>query len=203
MSYRVDLRTPILLPDHRVFMARPGENSRHFSEFEEARAVGPIIPGLRLNRHIPIAEQEGLEYALYLAHHMKSTPRNDLEALFGEVQGQAPTLHATDDAHRRERFGPPAMRRQTRDQYLAILRGYFQRAKRGDLVVIPTKSYLDRSILAEFSGEPADVVYVELNYKGVQFEIPARPFRELCPILGDGVIRRRREFWFRRSAYRL
>ena len=27
--------------------------------------------------------------------------------------------------------------------------------------------------------------------------------RELCPILGDGVIRRRREFWFRRSAYRL
>ena len=26
---------------------------------------------------------------------------------------------------------------------------------------------------------------------------------ELCPILGDGVIRRRREFWFRRSAYRL
>ena len=27
--------------------------------------------------------------------------------------------------------------------------------------------------------------------------------KELCPILGDGVIRRRREFWFRRSAYRL
>ena len=26
---------------------------------------------------------------------------------------------------------------------------------------------------------------------------------ELCPILCDGVIRRRREFWFRRSAYRL
>ena len=26
---------------------------------------------------------------------------------------------------------------------------------------------------------------------------------ELCPILGDGVIRRRREFWFRRFAYRL
>ena len=26
---------------------------------------------------------------------------------------------------------------------------------------------------------------------------------ELCPILVDGVIRRRREFWFRRSAYRL
>ena len=26
---------------------------------------------------------------------------------------------------------------------------------------------------------------------------------ELCPILGDGVIRRRREFWFRRPAYRL
>ena len=26
---------------------------------------------------------------------------------------------------------------------------------------------------------------------------------ELCPILGDGVIKRRREFWFRRSAYRL
>ena len=29
-----------------------------------------------------------------------------------------------------------------------------------------------------------------------------RQRNELCPILGDGVIRRRREFWFRRSAYR-
>ena len=43
----------------------------------------------------------------------------------------------------------------------------------------------------------------------MQIRAPLRPnwfeplVSELCPILGDGVIRRRREFWFRRSAYRL
>ena len=43
---------------------------------------------------------------------------------------------------------------------------------------------------------------VKAHAAQVRFRTDPAP-EELCPILGDGVIRRRREFWFRRPAYRL
>ena len=58
---------------------------------------------------------------------------------------------------------------------------------------------------AELARMEASAVFTEaLRTLGtIELATAVPRYRELCPILGDGVIRRRREFWFRRSAYRL
>ena len=183
MTFRVDLRTPILTAQHKAYMARPGEASSYLPQFEAERAIGPIFPGLQLRPGIPIDAQEGIENALTWAHEVKSATRAEIGRRFRnqrDVVIRARHLQEIFEAREWQReFAPPGMRPGTRQQYRAILKGYFERAQKGDLVVIPSQSYLEESLLAEFVGGPNDIVYMPLTHKGVTWEIPARRFRLL------------------------
>ena len=183
MTLRVDLRTPILTAQHKAYMARPGEASSYLPQFEAQGAIGPIFPGLQLRPGIPIDAQEGIENALTWAHLVKSETKGEIGRRFQEQHNviiRARHLQETFEAREwRREIAPPGMRPGTSRQYRAILKGYFERAQKGDLVVIPSQSYLEESLLAEFVGGPNDIVYMPLTHKGFTWEIPARRFRLL------------------------
>ena len=183
MTFRVDLRTPILTAQHNAFMARPGKASSYLPQFEEEKAIGPIFPGLQLRPGTPIDDQEGIENALTWAHLMKTATTAEIDRRFrnqSNVVIRARHLQENFEAREWHRdFASPGMRPGTRQQYRAILKGYFERAQKGDLVVIPSQSYLEESLLAEFTGGPNDIVYMPLMHKGFTWEIPARRFRLL------------------------
>ena len=144
-------------------------------------AIGPIFPGLQLQRGMPIEDQEDEIYAsLRFAHWIKSALTGEIHRYFPEENRRfinAQTLRDSPEiegliAHR-------GMLRGTYQQYIAILKGYFERAQEGDLIIIPSRSYLEESLLAEFVDGPEYIEYIRLRHKGLLCQIPARRFRPI------------------------
>ena len=77
----------------------------------------------------------------------------------------------------------PYVRQDTAAQFQAILRGYFERARKGDLVLIPPSAWQADAILAEFSTGRRTHKIIELPYfQDNVVDIPARSFREITTI---------------------
>ncbi len=67
-------------------------------------------------------------------------------------------------------------------QYISILKGYFERAQKGDLVVIPPSGYSKDVILAEFIDDPKDFSFVSFPDRYGSFPIPVRRYKTLATV---------------------
>ena len=65
-------------------------------------------------------------------------------------------------------------------QFVKILKGYFEIAKKGDLALVPPSAWKSDALLIEFSTDPHDFIYREVPYgKDYLVDMPVRRFREI------------------------
>ncbi len=162
----VDIRTRVLPADHGVFIARPGAESRLFDDFMGARAVGAELPGVELVPGIPVREQPNLDAMLRRAVAVRAWARKPKDTVFPSRDLSAYLEGPTPKG---------------RPNYITILEGYFQAARKGDLVVVPPQAYRDHAVLAEFADDPGTITYVQ-SRRFPGFSLPARNIRSLTRV---------------------
>lgn len=165
MGIHVDMRVRIIPDNHGVYLARPGEEYGLYEDFMDASAIGPEFPGMEIDRTIPILEQPNLDNNIKMARAIKEWVIN------GKRPNQLPSPNPSDHSDRRRSKGWP--------NYHSVLHGYFDRAQRGDLILIPQRSINSDVVLAEFTRRPRTVKYVKTRRYN-DFLVPARPFRTLA-----------------------
>jgi hypothetical protein len=164
----VDLRTRILGADHGVWIARPGRESYLYDAFIEHSVIGPDLPEVR------ISESGALLAASKLDDMLKRAAAIRAWAQQGRPSNSRPPVAL-------DRYSSaPKMRGGA--QFAGILRGYFEAAKKGDLILIPPRSYNRDAVLAEFVEDPSNVLYETFpDYYG-NFKFPVRRFRRLAAL---------------------
>lgn len=161
----VDLRTRILPADHNVFMTRPGRGYRLFNDFVGNRAIGPELPGIKLVPGTDISDQPDLDNKLKLTAAIRRWARQ------GASDNAIPSENSNEyQAEARTKSGP---------QFKAALRGYFEIAKKGDLILIPPSQYRKDAVLAELTEGPENIHYIKIPDAYGNFELPTRKFKEL------------------------
>ena len=173
MPIRIDLNTKHLSDDHRVFMARPGEGCKHFHHFREMSAIGPDFPCLKIGREHLIDQHENMEEMLKRSLSLKRWKPMSPD-------DEPPSEHKIDYNFQQN---TPS---RSSSQYRATLRGYFEVAKQGDLVLIPPSGWQSDALLVEFSTGPSDFVYRKLPYGTsrlpILLDVPVRKFREISTL---------------------
>ena len=167
MAFHIDLNTRILTKDHGAFIARPGEKCRHFADFANIGAIGPDLPGVRIDPKVAIDEQNDLGHMLKRAMIIRKW------AAMGRSDDDVPEAELGPYVRRRR------LPRRSQSQFISILKGYFERAQKGDLIVIPPQSYQADAILAEFRDGPQRIQYNQIPRRYGNFEIPTRRFKVL------------------------
>ena len=171
MTIRVDLNTAIIPENHSAFLARPGEDSRFASIFDRMNIVGPDLPFMELSRGTSIEQHADMSDMLKRADAFRrwrrwstepvSTPPTELSAYRSKER-----LH-----HRSE------------SQFRAVLKGYFETAKKGDLALLPPSRWISDALLVEFSTKPSEFVYREVPCgKDYNATIPVREFRTVARV---------------------
>lgn len=167
MQITVDLRTRMLPPEHNVFMARPGQESRLYDDFIQGSMIGPELPGVNIVAGKAISDQSNLEDKLKKSAAIRSWA----------------TKGKSDEDYPLDRLSDYSDKARTRgaSQFISILNGFFQKAQKGDLVVIPPNAYSRNTVLGEFRDDPSDIRYLKVERYG-NFALPVRRFRRLAEI---------------------
>ena len=170
MAIQVDLNVRLLPDQPRAFLARPGARTCYFDSFRKMKAIGPDFPFLELQKRINIDKQPDLMPILRRAQAFRSW-RNS------SPHSDPPSQNLL---HYRSR---PRISRNTAAQFRVILQGYFEKARKGDLVLIPSSAWRDDSLLVEFSTSRHKHKTIALPYTNDHsVNILARPFKELTTI---------------------
>lgn len=163
MAVHVNLNARILPEDHRAFLARPGKSYGHLPHFEKLGAIGPDLPFMKLERGVPIEEQ------LDMAHMLKRAVA--YRKWFVHPRGEQPPPQELEYYRDQSR-----VRNRTARQYEAAMKGYFEVAKKDDLVLVPTFNWRSSSPLVEFSSGPGNLVYRDIPYRETMVTLPLRKF---------------------------
>ena len=170
MSFHVNLNNRILEKNHGIYIARAGKESRLFDDFAEIQAIGPSLPGFRIDINFSIDRQPNLKNMLKRALAI----RKWAEGGQSEIDFPEMKLGFYSRKH--------ILRSRSEAQFISTLRGYFERAQKGDLVLIPPNSYQEDAIIAEFRDNPTDVYYNQLPRRYGIFEVPTRRYKILTKI---------------------
>ena len=174
MSIHIDLNMTMLPETHRVFLARPGEQYTYFSHFRAEEFIGPDLPLVELEPGVPVTEHEHLDDMLKRAMAYRRL-KNMRQLRFPDELDDM-----IDLSQYKER---ESLHSQSSEQFKAILRGYFELAQKGDLVLIPPRAWTSDALLVEFTTNPENMSYGHIPYgnrRNEQFvKIPVRHFRLL------------------------
>jgi hypothetical protein len=140
----VDIRTRIVAENHNVVIARPGSDYRLYFDFLEGRVVGPELPSLFLEGEKIDPRADDMGARVQRAKERKKWHRNG-----GQI-GSSPSLDLNEYA---EYSSSQSIRQLER-----VVRYYFESAKRGDLVVVPPKSFAGDAQVGEFIDDPSQGV---------------------------------------------
>lgn len=144
---KVDLRSKAIGPDHNVFLVRPGSNYKLYNTFLESSAIFADFLGLELDEGVELKDQDRITAQLHRA--------KKLRALRHTADGP-PSRNLDDYADFKDD--------RSVSQLYGILRGFFEVAKAGDLVVIPPSSFSQNALIGELVSGPTEMVTT--LYKG-------------------------------------
>ncbi|SEK27960.1 hypothetical protein SAMN05444413_101240 [Roseivivax marinus] len=144
---RVDLNSRIIDEGHKVFMVRPGANYRLYDLFRENEAIFADIVALDLKQGISFDDQDRI-----LAQLQRS---RNIRAHLLRPSGDAPSR---DLDHYQS-----VSRTSALAQLLRVLRGYFEQAKKGDLVLVPPSAFSLDALVGEIQDEPNNFKVIEYS----------------------------------------
>jgi signal peptidase I len=139
----VDLNTRILPRDHEIFFARPGSGYRLYADFVAESAVFVDLPGLELVPGLPFSQQEFINRKIHRARALREWHR----------WGRDTPRPSADLRDYPSGVGDAGVA-----QHRSALLGYFERAKKGDLVLVSPAAYSFPAYIGEFVGEPSEIV---------------------------------------------
>lgn len=161
MTAVVDLNTRILSRDHTVYLARPGEGSRLYEEFLEAKLIGPELP------EVSFASPEEISALTNVDDQLKRAMAIRRWRVEGRIAGKEPPLDLQSYADTRRPAGYA--------QFQGMLKGYFDTAKKGDLFVMWQNGPLGMATVGEFTTRPRKTTPLpSARYSG--FNLPTRRF---------------------------
>ena len=163
----VDLNTRIIGPKHSVFVARPGENFTLYEAFRDAGAIGPDLPALGLRRGTVFSDQKEVPARI----------RRALKLRQWHLSGRDP---ADEPDRSLDAYGSGG-RVRSLAQYTAALSGYFEKALKGDLVIIAPRAWAQNALVVEFTGTPDQIVHIPVSRYGKD-HIAGREFKILAEI---------------------
>jgi hypothetical protein len=167
----LDLRFRVVRPDHQIFAVFPGHGYFLYPSFVSQSRIFPELPGLDLVAGTPIAEQPDLEKKVYRSRRI-----------------------ANWYASRKRQERPPrrlssySQIRRTRElsQTIGVLTGFFGRAEKGDLVVVPPHRISDRVLIGELLDPPDTFREITVPEFWENEKVPSRRVRWLAfPRRGD------------------
>lgn len=142
----VDLISKVITADQKVFMVRPGSHYKLYNLFLESEAIIVDFLGLELTNGTPFEEQENMIAQLHRARKLRAYHRlPDEVAPPREIE---PYLEYEND--------------RSIAQLYRIMKGYFQEAKKGDLVVVPSRTFGSDALIGELTTEPEQLFATRL-----------------------------------------
>jgi len=177
----VDINTRLLTDSHQIFVSRPGKDYRLYPEVSENSVVLLELPALDLTPGVPIDDYTDLEQRIKRSKrirnwHKRRRPEDDVPPRdLAEYSGQS--------LDRGEA------------QLQGLVRAMFDRAKKGDLVIVPPKSFNNNALVGEFLDGPGESTSLAVDRMYLGDALPARrvkwlasiPKRNLSPSILDAI----------------
>jgi hypothetical protein len=179
-SIVLDLRFRVIPPDHDVFIVFPGQNYFLYEFFVATQRIFPELPGLDLVPGKAIDEQPDLERKVARARRIAAWHQ-------GSKKGDAPSRQLADY----HAFRKNASFANT----YGVLTGFFGRAKKGDLVVVPPAQYFQKALIGELLDDPEDFEPIVVPRVWENEAVPSRKVRWLAsPLRADLSVDLQRRF---------
>ncbi|WP_264051713.1 hypothetical protein [Methylobacterium flocculans] len=134
----LDLAFRVVDRDHRVFIAFPGRNYKLYQTFIAQNVIFPELPGFQLEPDIKLDNQRDL---------LKMIRRGSaLRKWFNSREkGEFPSM----DLNKYNDDSSPGRTSQA----LGVVRGFFDRAKKGDLILVPSGEYVGPVAIGEIQDD--------------------------------------------------
>lgn len=178
-SVELDLRFRVISPGQQVFIVFPGENYALYQSFLRTEHIFPELPALELTPNVALEKQHDLD-----AKILRSRAINGWYG-GGKKDDTRPSRLVSDYRNRRA----PRWLPQTR----GVLMGFFDRAKKGDLVIVPPSSVFSHVLIGELLDQDFEEIVVPEVWE--REKVPARRVQWLAtPLRGDCSIELQRRF---------
>ena len=166
----LDLNFRVVRPDQEVFLVFPGRNYALYPYFVAMSRIFPELPALDLLPKKRVAEQPDLDAKLLRSRAI------DLWYSSGKKEETRPSRLLSDYKGRRSPKWLPNTR--------GVLMGFFDRAKKGDLVIVPPNSIFSRVLIGELLDDDFEEVTVPAVWE--REKVPSRRVRWLAtPLRGE------------------
>lgn len=190
---RIDIRTKFIRDDVRIFIVRPGAHYRLFQLFSDQQIIGLELPDLNLPQFRTLDEIEDLN-----ARILRSVAIRRWFAA-GQPVGSFPSQV--------EHFMDQGLDNAS-SQFSRYIRGLFQDMKKGDIIIVPPRSFKEMALIGELIDEPnrtvniSSPVYPDLPLNGRRVKWLARiPKSDLPPKTLDQLQKPSVMFLLERSAW--
>ncbi|WP_439360717.1 hypothetical protein [Bradyrhizobium sp. DASA03007] len=163
----IDLNARVLGEEHNVFVARPGKGYRLYREFRENSSLILELPGLKLEPGVPLDDQELRRRVnrsrAFRAWYNRGQPSDDRPSR--DLSNYSPEAGGNSAA-----------------QLEGLVRTYYEKIRRGDLVIVPPKAYMEEALIGEVrhAGTRYDTEKVPRLFGNE--DLPARSVRWLARI---------------------
>jgi hypothetical protein len=169
-SIVLDLRFRVISPSQRIYIVFPGQGYFLYDQFVTQGRIFPELPALDLLPGKPIEQQPDLEKRV-------ARSRRIANWYASKKEGDRPSRILSDYHVRRTRAF---------SQVMGVLTGFFGRAKRGDLVIVPPASVFERVLIGELLDDPTEFDLTTVPDFWDNEKVPSRKARWLAyPLRGE------------------
>ncbi|MGL3106585.1 hypothetical protein [Bradyrhizobium sp. BR 1432] len=177
VAITLDLKFRVVPADRQVFIAFPGKGYGLYSTFHKLDRIFPQLPGLELFAGRPFSEQPEILARIARARRLRNWHRSKRQS------------------------DPPSRRLSEYDRvdaglytHKGVLAGFFERAKKGDLVVVPPGELVGHVLIGELQDAPEKFENIEIPELFDRDEVPTRKVKWLASTpkadLSLGMLRR-------------
>jgi hypothetical protein len=178
-SIVLDLKFRVVSPEQEAFIVFPGQNYALYPYFVTLSRIFPELPALDLVPKKRIAEQPDLDAKLRRSRAI------DVWYSSGKKDDTRPSRKLSDYTNRRTPKWLPNTR--------GVLTGFFDRARKGDLVIVPPNSIFSRVLIGELLDDNLEEIMVPEVWE--REKVPSRRVRWLAtPLRGECSIELQRRF---------
>lgn len=160
----IDLNARVLAEEHNVYVVRPGKGYRLYREFRENSSLIAELPGLKLEANVPL-DNQNLRRRVNRSRAFRAWYRR------GQPSDDRPSDNLNDY---NDGGGNSAA------QLEGLVRTYYEKIKRGDLVIVPPKSYMDEVLIGEVRSSGTKYETVKVPRLFGNEDLPARSVRWLA-----------------------
>ena len=176
----LDLKFRVLSPRHRIFLVFPGEGYFLYEKFISLQRIFPQLPALdlipgRLVEAQPDHEKK-VTRSRRIANWYRSGKRSD-----------RPSRSLSD-------YGT-VKRTRSLSQTTGVLAGFFDRAEKGDIVIVPGRSVFEKVLIGELLDQPTEFREITVPELWEDEKVPSRRVNWLAfPERGECSLQLQRRF---------